>query len=146
VALILIAVDGSAAADRAALVGLELARAQGSSVVFVHFASIAGELFLRNPEKGPSQDEIEAADPVLRDAAGKARARQIPFELEIVNDHGAANIAADIAGIAEGRKAEIIVVGTRGRGPISGAVLGSVSHALLGASRLPVVVVHAPDE
>jgi nucleotide-binding universal stress UspA family protein len=142
--MILIAVDGSPAADRATDIGLELATAQGACVVFLHFSRIAEELFVRNPEHGPSQDEIEAADRVLHDAAAKARAREIPFELEIVDEHGAGNMAAVISGIAEGRSARLVVVGTRGRGPISGAVLGSVSHALLSYSRLPVVVVHAP--
>ena len=142
--MILVAVDGSPAADRATDVGLELATAQAARVMFLHFSPIAGKLFRQSPDHGPSQDEIEAADPVLRNAAARARAREILFELKIVDEHGAGNMAAAISGIAEGTRARLVVVGTRGRGPISGAVLGSVSHALLSNSRLPVVVVHAP--
>ena len=84
-------------------------------------------------------------DPVLRAAAETARARAVEFELEIQDERGTGDIAASIAGIAEGRDAALIVVGTRGRGTMTGAVLGSVSHRLLSLSRLPVVVTHAVD-
>jgi len=35
----------------------------------------------------------------------------------------------------------LLVVGSRGHGPISGAVLGSVSHALVSRSPVPVTIV-----
>ncbi len=139
---ILIAVDGSPAAAHATAVGLDLAAAQGVSVVLIHFSPIAGALFAkeRETEEDISQETLEREDPVLRAAAEAARGRGVEFELEIADEHGT-NIAAAIAGIAEGKGAAMIVVGTRGLGAIAGAVLGSVSHGLLGLSRLPVVVV-----
>lgn len=142
---IVIAVDGSPAAVQATVVGLDLAATRGSKVVFVHFSPVARLLFEKEPQKGPSQQEIEQADPVLAAAAQEARARGIDFELEAVDEHGTSDIATDIAGIAEGKDADLIVVGTRGRGAIAGAVLGSVSHRLLSLSRLPVVVTHAAE-
>jgi nucleotide-binding universal stress UspA family protein len=36
-------------------------------------------------------------------------------------------------------------VGTRGRGALTSAVLGSVSRGLLGLAPVPVVVVHDPS-
>jgi nucleotide-binding universal stress UspA family protein len=143
--LIVIAVDGSAAAKQATTVGLDLAAAQRAKVVFVHFTAIATSLFEREPTEGPSQQMIEEADPVLGAAAKDARVHGIEFELEIVDEHGTSNMASAIAGIAEGKGANLIVVGTRGRGAVTGAVLGSVSHGLLSLSRLPVVVTHAAN-
>ena len=52
-------------------------------------------------------------------------------------------IAANLAGLAEGVDAALLVVGSRGRSEVAGAVLGSVSHESLRMSSRPVVVVHA---
>ena len=124
--------------------GLDIAAAQGADVTFVHFSPAAGALFENDPTAGPTQEQIEAADPVLRAAAETARARGVRAELEIGDEHGTGDIAAAIAGIAEGKDAGMIVVGTRGRGAVASTVLGSVSKGLLSMSGLPVVVVHAP--
>jgi len=43
--------------------------------------------------------------------------------------------------VASERKARMIVVGTHGERPLTGAVLGSVPHRLLHLSRVPVLVV-----
>jgi nucleotide-binding universal stress UspA family protein len=39
----------------------------------------------------------------------------------------------------------MIVVGTRGEGPVAGALLGSVPYKLVHRSSIPVLVVPAPD-
>jgi nucleotide-binding universal stress UspA family protein len=65
--------------------------------------------------------------------------------LVIHDEHGTSDIAEAIAGIAEGTDAAMVVVGTRGRGSLAGAVLGSVSQRLLAVSRIPVVVVRAAE-
>ena len=124
-------------------VALDLASAQSAKVVFVHFSPIAATLLEAAPDRGPSQEGIEAADGVLSAAAKKGRERGIAFELELLDERGTGDIAASLAGIAEARSASLVVVGSRGRGAIAGAVLGSVSHGLLRVSRVPVLVAHA---
>jgi nucleotide-binding universal stress UspA family protein len=140
---IVIATDGSASAEAAIDVGLELAAGRASDVVFVHFSPAAVALFAAEPETGPSQETIEEADPVLRAAADAARAVGVRAELEILAEHGAADIANALVGLARGLDAGLIVVGTRGHGMIGSAALGSVSRSLVSFSDLPVLVVHA---
>jgi nucleotide-binding universal stress UspA family protein len=143
---IVIGVDGSAAAKRASEVGVGLAASLGARVVFVHFSPLAGTLFEEDPQNGPSQERLEEADPVLREAAGAARARGVPAELRLQDESGAGMIAADLAGMADGLDAEMTVVGNRGRSEVADVVLGSVSHELLHMSTRPVVVVHAGQQ
>jgi nucleotide-binding universal stress UspA family protein len=140
---IVVAVDGSPAAEQAVAVALDLASAQSAKVVFVHYSPIAATLLEAAPDSRPSQKETEESDGVLRAAAKKARERAIAFECEIVDERATSDIAASLAGIAEARGASLVVVGSRGRGTIAGAVLGSVSRGLLSVSRVPVLVAHA---
>lgn len=46
-----------------------------------------------------------------------------------------------LADVADEEDAELIVVGSRGRGPFKAALLGSVSADVIGVARCPVVVV-----
>ena len=68
----------------------------------------------------------------------------IPAELEpevLLVDGSAAQALLDRAASA---KHDLIVVGSRGRGDAGSLLLGSVSHAVLGHSRVPVLIVHVP--
>ena len=49
--------------------------------------------------------------------------------------------AERLADLADEEDAELIVVGSRGRGAFTAAFLGSVSNSLIGVARCPVVVV-----
>jgi len=145
--LIVIAVDGSAAAEAAIAAGLELAAALRAPVRFVHVSSeIAEELFRTDVETGPSTEQIAARDPVLADALARANAGGVDADVELLGGDGhTGDIAAIVAGIADGLDAGLIVCGSRGRGSAAGAVLGSVSHNLIRYARVPVLIVHAPD-
>jgi nucleotide-binding universal stress UspA family protein len=144
---LLIATDGSPAATAAVEVGLEVAAAMNATVRFVHAASpSAEELFAQYPEEGPSAEQIVAHDPVLAEAWKKAGEKGVEADVELVTDVGnSADLAADVAGIAAGIGAIMIVTGSRGRGAVAGAVLGSVSHNLIKYATVPVLVVHGPE-
>ena len=144
---VLVAVDGSPAADAAIAAGLELAAALGSPLRFIHAASpVAERLFRENVENGPTADQIVADDPVLADALQRARDAGVEAGVELVGGEGhTGDLAALIAGTADGLDASVIVCGSRGRGSVSGAVLGSVSHNLIRYAAVPVMIVHAPN-
>lgn len=144
-ATIVIAVDGTPAAVRATEVGVALAASTGADAIFVHYSSLAEDLFEADPDNGPSQETLKEADPVLGEAAKAAEARGVTAELRIY-DESRGMIAADLAGLAQGVDASLVVVGNRGRRQVADVVLGSVSHELLRMSTIPVVVVHAGKE
>jgi nucleotide-binding universal stress UspA family protein len=53
----------------------------------------------------------------------------------------AAELVDRLAVVAHEKDAELIVVGSRGRGPFKSAFLGSVSNTLVGIVRCPVLIV-----
>jgi nucleotide-binding universal stress UspA family protein len=143
---LLVATDGSPAATAAVTRALELAVAMRARVRFVHASSpVAEELFDRYPNDGPTQDQIIARDPILADAAERAADKGVESEVELISASSDASLAAAIAGIASGIEATMIVTGSRGRGTVAGAVLGSVSHNLISEAAVPVLIVHAAD-
>jgi nucleotide-binding universal stress UspA family protein len=145
---LLIATDGSPAGTAAVEAGLDLAAATRARVRFVHADTpVAEDLFDRHVDSGgPSSDQIVASDPVLADAQQRARAQGVEADVELITaGGGSADLAADIAGIAAGIDATMIVTGSRGRGMVAGAVLGSVSHNLIRYATVPVLIVHGPE-
>jgi nucleotide-binding universal stress UspA family protein len=135
---IVIATDGSPSAFEAVRFGLELAEEQGAEAVFVH----AVPLF------DPSADSIgfPAAVPHRIDAVDRAPAeeaaalaaeRGVPARTEVL----AGNPVDEIVAYADSADADLIVVGSRGRGAVASALLGSVSRGVLHEARRPVLVV-----
>lgn len=53
-------------------------------------------------------------------------------------------IAASVALIESSMGARLVVIGSRGRGPIAGLLLGSTSQAVLHNAGCPVAIIHAP--
>ncbi len=62
------------------------------------------------------------------------------WPVTVLEQHG----EADVELLAAAEHADLLVVGSRGRGAVAGAVLGSVSHACLTRARCPVAVVRGP--
>jgi nucleotide-binding universal stress UspA family protein len=118
---ILIATDGSPSAADATRVGLGLAAERSAAVTFVHVLS---------PTATPCEESLDAATQLARDTG-------VDAEVVIV----AGNAADEIVVYADTIDADLIVVGSRGRGPVTRALLGSVSHGVLREARRPVLVV-----
>lgn len=87
-----------------------------------------------------SLDVLRDAAQQTADAACQAVRRTYPqVRATTVVEHGAAEGTLVDASAA----ADLVVVGTRGRGAFSGMVLGSVSHAVIYGARSPVAVIGA---
>jgi nucleotide-binding universal stress UspA family protein len=139
-------VDDSRAARQAASAAALLADALGHDLVLAHAVDrpVAigypphGHILDRYAEPGPSSEEPHAG-------AGKRILEVLVEELHLdpltaqrVEMGEPAHVLVDVA---EARGAELIVVGTRGRGKMASAVLGSVSSAVVSLSSCPVLVV-----
>lgn len=89
---------------------------------------------------GVSPERQRAAAQRMADAARRAVHRTHPqLDVTTVVEDGPAERAIVDASAA----AELVVVGTRGRGAFRGMLLGSVSHAVIHGARCPVAVIGA---
>jgi nucleotide-binding universal stress UspA family protein len=131
------ATDGSELADRALEQVRDLAEIHGSRIVAVH----ANELLAGRYGGAPLlADEPELAEKI----AGQVdELRAAGFDAKLEVRTGGQDVAKLVAHAAEEAGADLIVVGTHGRGGVTAAVMGSVARALCHTSHLPVLVVPA---
>jgi len=89
---------------------------------------------------GLLEAEREAAEKRLRRAIDEAfpGGSQVEVEARLVDSDAAHAL------LSQGAGADLIVVGSRGRGDIASALLGSVSSHVVHHADCPVVVVKAP--
>jgi nucleotide-binding universal stress UspA family protein len=136
---IVIATDGSPSAQEAVGVGIELAAEEAATVTFVHVLPaddfvVAGRLGSLPKAHRVDMDESEVA---LREAAAAAEAAGVTYTLERISG----DTVDEIVAVADSAEADMLVIGSRGRGPLTSALLGSVSKGVLGESRRPVLIV-----
>jgi nucleotide-binding universal stress UspA family protein len=142
-------VDGSAGSQAALDVAARLAVGLGARLVLAHAVeyehepyaapgSLGGGVLPERPmlsDRATGQDEIETIDRLVKEIAdesglGGAQRRVLgdtPWER--------------LADLASAENAELIVVGSRGRGRLKAASLGRVSSSLVGVARCPVLIV-----
>lgn len=134
---IMIATDGSESAGQALEVAIALAKETGAQlqVVSVRPPRVAG----RGGAGAPilEVEEIHGPEHIAEAAAQQARDAGLTATPHAT--HG--DVVDCIADAASTLKADLLVVGTRGMGPMRGAVLGSVSHGLIHRSPVPLTVV-----
>lgn len=138
-AVILVGVDESVTALRAASYAAGLARRQGARVVLVYVASMAG-MGLAGPA-GPAvlAAENEAHDQIAKELADRAdaMARELGIAVTFVNAHG--DPFHEITRIARESRADAIVVGASLKA--GHRLMGSLAVRLVRAGKWPVTVV-----
>jgi nucleotide-binding universal stress UspA family protein len=139
--VILIATDGSAPARAAEALGLELARARGTTPAFVCvWAPLRGSFGVPLPEVLDPQfldTERTWAEETLAAAAGRAAAAGL--EAETIIAKGPA--VQGVCDTAERRRAGMIVIGSHGWGAMMSLIFGSTTLGVLQHAPCPVVVV-----
>jgi nucleotide-binding universal stress UspA family protein len=138
---IAIGVDGSESSAAALQWAIRLAKGMGSQVVAVYAVDIP--VYLLEPYDIPIQFDDDWRAAMKSDFENKwCKALKVAgVKYRTVMEDGRA--ATVIAEVAEREKADVIVVGRRGRGGVAELLLGSASHELVLHSRLPVLVVSA---
>jgi nucleotide-binding universal stress UspA family protein len=134
---VVVGLDASTAAEAALRFAFEEADLRRSRLVVVH--SIAREpvtTWLGEPPAEREAARKESGERLLRDATRELRDKYANVEVVPVLTHEPAVPAL----LHRGRRAAVIVVGSRGLTGASTVVLGSVSHALAQAAPCPVVV------
>lgn len=141
---ILLTVDGSEQSRKAAEYALELARNCKSSILLVHVVNLAS---FSNVIAVPSETAKHLHGKLMEEARGlldtkEELCRQHEISCEKVIRIG--NPASEIIKVAEESGASLIVMGSKGRTALSGAVFGSVCYGVLHKDKnIPVFVVKA---
>jgi nucleotide-binding universal stress UspA family protein len=138
---ILVATDGSPAAAEATAFGVELAVEHESELLFVHVVPALDVV----PASGFGisgafpHEPTELDRRMLVDAAAVAAEHGIVATTVLLSG----DTVDEIVAFADSHDVDLIVVGSRGRGAIAGALLGSVSRGVLAESKRPVMIVRA---
>ena len=134
---IVVATDGSPASTEAVRIVADLAAEHASELSVVHVVPLLdvvvpgykGIAFPHVP--GPHDHEL------LQEAAETAAEKGVVAETSLL----AGSPAQTIVAYGESRAADLVVVGSRGHGAAASTLLGSVSLAVLRASKRPVLIV-----
>jgi nucleotide-binding universal stress UspA family protein len=130
-------IDDSDGARKAARVADKLARDLGARLVLVHVAPTAPSNLYGVPFDSDAfqREALEEARRLLEDVAAGCEVAGVSRRAEL-------GAPADVlARVVEDEEADLLVVGTRGRGAMRSVLLGSVAHEMLAVSPCPVVVV-----
>ncbi len=140
---LIVAVDGSEGGNAAIGAAIALARELPAALTFVFVRKRPSSMLgypLPLHERHVSYD-LRRARETIGLAIETARAVGIECDGEILEG----DVADEIVSLADNRNAELIVVGSRGHGALAGALLGSVSQAVVQHADVPVLVAkHRP--
>lgn len=143
---VVVGVDGSPASDRAVIWGARQAALEGRPIALVHGASATvATTWMGAPAFNPAtvlQAIEDSGKAQLEAASAVVHEREPGVEVYRVYDHHDPRDA--LLGFTA--NAAMVVVGSRGRGPMASLLLGSVSLAVSQHASCPVIVVRHDAE
>ena len=141
---VLIGVDGSAGSCAAAELASRLLSGQTDEVLLYYAPP---QIRVRSGRQPPTQ-ALDRIQGYLADAVFGAARRQLPasFQRRVQQILGTQSPAHGLLVAADEYRADMIVVGARGTGPIRGLNVGSVVRAVVRHATVPVLVVRPPKE
>lgn len=144
--VILVATDGSGAADAALSAAIAIAEQTGDELaVITVWRALQGDFGLAYPSTAMLGDLLEAerthAESTLEEAASRANTARVPMRARLVTGDPAERILAYASEV----DARLIAIGTRGYGTVASLLVGSVSDAVIRKAPCPVLVVREPE-
>ena len=135
---VVVGVDGSPLSEAALAYAYEAAAARGVPLVAVHtWRELVGDLDVA-PLLDLNGIETEEREVLAERLAGWGeKYPDVPVQRVVTKERPAHAL------VEQSRRAQLVVVGSRGRGGFKGLLLGSVSHAVLHRSHCPVAVVRS---
>ena len=100
------------------------------------------EMLLAHDPEVIDQVSAKAGLHLLEPAQALLREAGVPYEIEVASG----DPAHTLIDILENFGCDMVVMGARGRGTLRSALLGSVSHEVLHAAPVPVLIVKLPPE
>jgi len=135
---ILVAVDGSPDSDEALAQAIDLAESEHTRLTLMTAEpQIPATAYLT-----PAINAVIAENRAESQAVLRPRDR-VPSDLPVTTILTDQPIRAALIHQIEAGHHDLVAMGSRGRGAVRSALLGSVSHYLLNHSPVPVLIVHA---
>ena len=129
---VLVGIDGSAVSEHATAIAFDEASRRGVDLIALHaWSDVTTEV----PALDWATVEEEAQRSLAESLAGwRQRYPDVTVHRVVVRDRPARNL------IEQAESAQLVVVGSHGRGGLTGMLLGSVSNTLVHSVRVPVIV------
>jgi len=140
---VLVAYDGSPEAD------LALAHAVAMAQVYrarLRIAAVVPPPPLMAWQAPGGMKGMHDAEQKELDGRLRAAADSVPDDLSVTTQLLDGDPAREVLRIAREGDHDVIVMGSRGRGRVSAALLGSVSNRIMHEAQVPVIVIHAPRD
>src|SRR5690606_3692092 len=135
---VVVGVDGSPLSDPALAFAFEAAAVRGVALEAVHaWRELVGDLDMATLLDWDAIETEERALLAERLAGWAEKYPDVPVRRVVTRERPARVL------VEQSRGAQLVVVGSRGRGGFTGLVLGSVSHAVLHHAHCPVAVVRS---
>jgi nucleotide-binding universal stress UspA family protein len=132
---ILVGVDGSEYSDKAFDYAVSMIQNHKQQLLIVHIIENFGNIGYSNFNQLKQDSQT-----ILQKYRTNAERKGLKSSIKIIEDQGNSP-AEKILDIAETEKADIIIVGTKGRKPLEQFLLGSTSYKVAHYSKCTVIIV-----
>lgn len=138
---VLVAYDGSPEAQRALLEGVDLADCANGRLTLLMALCRPSMWTTTSPETSVAARALDHQIQERAQAMLRLAAARVPSRVPVTTILAREPIRHALLERASADSHDLIIIGSRGRKAIFGAVLGSVSHDLLNTSPVPVLLV-----